>query len=159
MKILRFASILACLAIAAVPAFAGPRVAAKIAPADEYFGHQKISPLGIDNMIRDTEMRENFNPALASRLYGSLATAEDALQDWARKYPQDGWIPKRAYLLSHLFWRMHSPEGDAAAERCRSVLFHYFSKNRFAALAHRESATTYAPVAAAPTPAPAPAAK
>ena len=155
MRLLRFALFLACMAIFGTAAFAGQRVA----PADEYFGRQKISPLGIDNMIRDTEARENFNPALSSRLYGSLATAEDALQDWARKYPQDGWIPKRAYLLSHLFWRMHTPEADAAAARCRNVLFRYFSKNRYASLARHENQATYAPVAAVPTPAAAPAAK
>jgi TolA-binding protein len=163
MKLLRFTVCLAFAAVFAAPAYGAskpttvthPKVAAvKVAPADEYFGRQKISSLGIDNMIRDTETREGFDPALASRLYNALQPAEEALQDWTRKYPQDSWIPKRAYLLSHLFWRMHTPEASAAAERCRSVLFKYFPKNRFAALAKSESETTYAPVvAASPTPA------
>lgn len=162
MKLLRFAVCLTVAVILAGPAYgatkpstvAHPKVAApQVAPADEYFGKQKISSLGIDNMIRDTETREGFDPALASRLYTSLQAAEDALQDWAHKYPQDSWIPKRAYLLSHLFWRMHTPEASAAAQRCRNVLFSYFPKNRYASLAKHESEATYAPVvAASPTP-------
>ena len=151
MRILRFAVCFAFVALLAAPAFAATThtkpAPANVAPADEYFGRQKISTLGIDNMIRDTETRENYNPELAPRLYGALANAEDALEDWVHKYPHDSWIPKRAYLLSHLFWRMHTPEASAAAQRCRSVLFVYFPKNRYASLAHKESEATYAPTA------------
>jgi hypothetical protein len=140
---------------------AAPKAA--VAPADEYFGRQKLSTLGIDNMIHDTDMRESFDPDLASRLYGPLMAAEDALEDWAAKYPHDSWIPKRAYLLSHLFWRMHSSEAVAAADRCRSLLFKYFPTNKYATLAHHETASTWAgaqtaaappsPVAIPPVPA------
>ncbi len=134
-KVVRFVF---CVTLALV--CTAPVVAAnKVAPADEYFGRQKISTLGIDNMIRDTDVRESFNPALASRLYGSLLAAEDALQDWAVKYPHDSWIPKRAYMLSHLFWRMHTPEATAAAERCRSLLFRSFPTHRFAQMARGET--------------------
>ena len=145
---LRFAACLSFVALLTMPAFAATTTS-QVAPADEYFGRQKISTLGLDNMIRDTETRENFNPEAASRLYGALANAEDALEDWAHKYPHDSWIPKRAYLLSHLFWRMHTPEASAAAGRCRYVLFHYFPKNRYASLAHHENEAAYAPPAGA----------
>lgn len=133
---------------------AAPQPAAKaaVAPADEYFGRQKLSTLGIDNMIHDTDMRESFDPDLASRLYGPLMAAEDALEDWAAKYPHDTWIPKRAYLLSHLFWRMHSTEALAAADRCRTILFKYFPSNKYATLAHHETASTWAGAQTAATP-------
>jgi hypothetical protein len=164
-------SVLLCLPLAA--ALAGPALAsttamapkpttkAVVAPADEYFGRQKISTLGIDNMIHDTDMRESFDPELASRLYNPLMAAEDALEDWAAKYPHDTWIPKRAYLLSHLFWRMRTSEGNAAADRCRSLLFKSFPTNKYATLAHHETQATWAPpqtaaqAAAPPSPAPA----
>lgn len=147
-------SVVLCLPLAAALAAsvmasttaAAPKPATKVvvAPADEYFGRQKISTLGIDNMIHDTDMRESFDPGLASRLYSPLMAAEDALEDWAAKYPHDTWIPKRAYLLSHLFWRMHSPEASAAADRCRNLLFKYFPSNKYATLAHHETEASWA---------------
>jgi hypothetical protein len=130
-----------------------PTTKAVVAPADEYFGRQKISTLGIDNMIHDTDMRESFDPQLASRLYSPLMAAEDALEDWSAKYPHDTWIPKRAYLLSHLFWRMHSMEATLAADRCRSLLFHSFPTSKYATLAHHETESTWAgAVSATPPP-------
>jgi len=159
MRIQRLVVCLAFVALLAAPSLAATSTSgapskttpakSQVAPADEYFGHQKISALGIDNMIRDTTTRENYNPESAWRLYGSLAPAEDALEDWAHKYPHDSWIPKRAYLLSHLFWRMHTADANAAANRCRIVLFHYFPHNHYANLARHERAAQYAPQAAA----------
>lgn len=140
---------LAAVVASAMPAQAG--TTSRVAPADEYFGHQKISTLGIDNMIRDTDLREAYNPELASRLYATLMTAEEALEDWAAKYPHDSWIPKRAYLMSHLFWRMHTPEATAAAERCRNVIFRLFPSHRYAMLAKHESETLVAPLPALQT--------
>jgi hypothetical protein len=125
-------------------AFASPTLADQKnvdAPVDEYFGRQHMSTLGIDNLIRDTDQRESVDPAFAARLYGGLMAAEDAIEDWAAKYPHDGWIPKRAYEMSHLFWRMHLAEANAAAERCRTLLFRQFPESRYAALAHAETPT------------------
>ena len=160
--LLRSAFCLAFVAVLAAPALAAP----KVAPADEYFGKMKISALGIDNMIRDTDVRESYDPNEASRLYGALMNAEDALLDWASKYPQDSWIPKRAYLLSHLFWRMNTPEATAAADKCRGVIFKYFPSNHYAVLAKSETASSYVAsltsstaAIASPSPQPAPTTK
>ena len=123
-----------------------------VAPADEYFGRMKMSILGITNSIRDTGMREGFDPAHAANYYNGLALTQDALQDWARKYPNDGWIPRRAYDLSHDFWMMHTPQGNAAAQRCRSLLFRQFPHNHWAVIARSETAARIAPVATQPAP-------
>lgn len=147
---LRLLVSLALAALFAAPALADQKL--QVAPADEYFGRQKISTLGIDNMIRDTEQRENFDPQLAYRLLSPLSTAEDALEDWASKYPHDSWIPKRAYLMSHLFWRMHTPEANAMADRCRNLLLTRFAKTRYAVLARVETQSMVAPDGPAPAP-------
>lgn len=148
----------AFLVAAAIPAFslaagskpaASPPKPAKVAPADEYFGRMKMSILGITNSIRDTGLREGFDPANASRYYSNLAFTENALEDWAQKYPQDSWIPRRAYDLSHEFWRMHTPDANVQAQRCRAVLFRQFPHNHWAVIARRESAVSVAPVAPA----------
>ena len=121
----------------------------KVAPADEYFGRMKMSILGITNSIRDTGLRENYDPTNAAKYYTTLALTEDALEDWSHKYPQDSWIPRRAYDMSHDFWLMHTPQGNSEAQRCRNILFRSFPKNHWAVIARKESAATFAPVATA----------
>ncbi len=120
--------------------------APKLAPVDEYFGRMKLSPLGINNSIHDTSMHIKYDPNNAGKYYSGLEWAEDALHDWARKYPQDTWLPGRAYFMSHVFWQMHTAEADAAADRCRSLLFTQFPKSHWAALARGETKEKVAPV-------------
>lgn len=135
------------------PAHSKPSVVAhavKVAPADEYFGRMKMSILGITNTIRDAATREGFDPANASKYYGGLALTEDALEDWSHKYPQDTWIPRRAYDLSHDFWRMHTPAADAMAQRSRTILMRQFPNNHWAVIARGETALKVAPIAVVP---------
>ena len=89
-----------------------------LAPLDEYFGKQKMSPLGIENTIHDTSLRVRYDPAHAARYYQGLESAEDALHDWARKYPKDPWLAGRAYYMSHCFL-VHA---HSAGRCCRSPL-------------------------------------
>lgn len=121
----------------------------KVAPADEYFGHQKLSILGINNIIHDTNLHIGFDRPHAAKYYGQLEPAEDSLRDWARKYPQDTWLPGRAYYMSHVFWQMHSSDGDAAADRCRAMLFKQFPRSRWAVVAKNETRDSVAPLSAA----------
>ncbi len=121
----------------------------KVAPLDEYFGKMKMSPLGINNTIHDTSLRVRYDPANSAHYYQGLEWAEDALHDWARKYPHDTWLPGRAYFMSHVFWQMHSSEADAAADRCRRLLLSRFPHSHWAALAKQETKEKIAPVLAA----------
>lgn len=121
--------------------------APKVAPADEYFGRMKMSILGITNSIRDTGTREGFDPSHASQYYGGLMLTEDALVDWSQKYPQDSWIPRRAYDLSHDFWHMHTSDGDRQAQICRNILFHQFPHSHWAVIARKETSAKVWPVA------------
>jgi hypothetical protein len=69
------------------------------APADEYFGKMKMSYLGIDNTFRDASISSGdhtTDPAIANR----VALAEDALEDWARKYPRDPQLARTYYLAT-----------------------------------------------------------
>src|SRR5690348_2366336 len=126
--------------------------APKVAPADEYFGRMKMSILGITNSIRDTGTREGFDPSHASQYYGGLMLTENALMDWAHKYPQDSWIPRRAYDLSHDFWHMHTADGDRQAQVCRNILFHQFPHNHWAQVARTETSAKVWPVAVGAAP-------
>jgi len=122
-------------------------LAPKVAPADEYFGRMKMSILGITNSIRDTGTREGFDPTHASQYYGGLMLTENALLDWAQKYPQDSWIPRRAYDLSHDFWHMHTSDGDRQAQICRNLLIRQFPHNHWTTVARAETSAKVWPVA------------
>ncbi|GAC1508639.1 MAG: hypothetical protein NVS1B14_12930 [Vulcanimicrobiaceae bacterium] len=73
---------------AAVPASAATR----LAPADEYFGHLKMSILGIRNQLRDLEMKAAWRGESKRALLGKASLIEDAMAEWSRKYPGDPWI-------------------------------------------------------------------
>lgn len=102
---------------------------ARLAPADEYFGRAKMSPLEITNRIRDAER--------GRASYAGLMTTQYSIEDWTHKYPDDPWIPSREYRMSHLFARLHSPQGNAEAAHCRSFLRVHFAGSSFAIAAER----------------------
>ncbi|MBC5823242.1 MAG: hypothetical protein GIW99_12540 [Candidatus Eremiobacteraeota bacterium] len=93
-----------------------------LAPADEYFGRQKLSILSITNTLHDASRRVAVNPKRAPSLYKPLLTVEDAVQDWARKYPQDAWIAPRAQTMFHLFRCMGTGDGEREADHCRDLI-------------------------------------
>jgi len=115
--------------LVAVPwvAYAGSR----LAPADEYFGRAKMSPLEITNRIRDGERGRAG--------YDGLLTTQSAIEDWTRKYPDDPWIPSREYRMSHLFARLHSSQGNAEAAHCRSYLQVHFAGTSYAVAARHDT--------------------
>lgn len=86
----------------------------QLAPADETFGPIRMSPLEITNRIHDAERR---GPS-----YRGLVNTQVAIEDWARKYPADPWIPSREYRIVRLFDRLHSREGAREAAHCRVFL-------------------------------------
>lgn len=141
---MRVRSLFVCaLLVAVVQQTAAAKPA--VAPADEYFGRMKLSILGIGNIIHDTNLREAYDPAHAADNYTKLSFAEDALEDWAAKYPQDNWLPAKAYFMSHEFWAMNTPDGDRAADRCRVLLMKRLAQSPFSIKAHGEIASMFVP--------------
>lgn len=110
-----------------------------MAPADEYFGPTKMSPLEITNRIHDAQRGRDS--------YSGLMSTQSAIEDWTRKYPGDPWIPSREYEMSHLFNGLHSHAGNAEAAHCRSFERQHFPGSSYALAAERESGTHTAHVA------------
>ena len=80
------------------------------APADEYFGHYRLSVLGIANAIRDSGHRiaeGNVGPTLD----GPLTFVTDAIRGWERAYPRDPWIARDLLALQVCYLRVHTPRG------------------------------------------------
>lgn len=104
----------------------GAQPLSRLAPADEYFGRTKMSPLEITNRIHDAERGRGS--------YGGLMSTQSAIEDWTSKYPDDPWIPPREYQMSQLFAHLHSRYGNAEAAHCRAFLHAHFPA-RFATVA------------------------
>lgn len=71
---------------------------ASSAPADEYFGRMKMSFLGINNTFRDAAISSGdhtTDPNIVSK----VAFADEALRDWAQRYPHDPQLA-RSYFLA-----------------------------------------------------------
>lgn len=116
-----------------------------LAPADEYFGRQKLSILSITNTLHDASRRVASSPKHAAEMYHPLLEVEDAIQDWARKYPQDAWIAPRAQTMLHLFRCMGTGDGEKEAVRCRSLIAAVGPKRQMAAFNAKRPATSNAP--------------
>jgi hypothetical protein len=67
------------------------------APADEYFGKMKMSYLGINNTFRDQAIRAGDHTTDSS-VIDRVHWAEDALNDWRRKYAHDPQLARSLYL-------------------------------------------------------------
>jgi hypothetical protein len=117
----------------------------KIAPADEYFGRMKMSILGIRNSLRDVTQRAEWYPERAGGVLREAALTEDAMHDWQRKYPRDGWLPRGVYLLQHLYTKVQTDDGRLKAITTTHWLLADFPKTWFAKQLKIEIARANAP--------------
>lgn len=68
------------------------------APADEYFGRTKLSPIGVRNEL--TRIGRYLDAGWAGRMTKDTMYVVDSLDDWQHQYPRDYELPrlyKRAY--------------------------------------------------------------
>jgi hypothetical protein len=71
------------------------------APADEYFGKLKLSFLGMNNVFRDAAISSGdhtTDPAIVNK----VGYAEDALEAWGQKYPNDPQLARTYYLATQV---------------------------------------------------------
>jgi len=105
---LRLAVLALAFALPAAPVCA--QGLSSLAPADEYFGHYRLSVLGIANSIRDSGNRideGNVGPTLD----GPLMFATDAIRAWEKQYPRDPWIARDLFAMQVVYLRVRSPRG------------------------------------------------
>jgi len=67
------------------------------APADEYFGRQKISVIGIQNNFHDLNIESGDNTTSPS-IINKLNFVTEAMAKWAAKYPNDPDLAHTYYL-------------------------------------------------------------
>ncbi|MDB5093299.1 MAG: hypothetical protein JWO85_1400, partial [Candidatus Eremiobacteraeota bacterium] len=82
------------------------------APADQYFGKMKISFLGMNNTFRDAAIMSGDHTVNAS-IVSKVEFADDALQEWARRFPRDPQLARTYYLAiraDQKIWLKHNQE-------------------------------------------------
>jgi hypothetical protein len=118
---LRFALCIAAFSASFAPAFAQDSLRG-LAPADEYFGHYKLSVLGIANTIRDAGARIDSGSDPHSMLTGPLSFVTDAIKDWEQQFPSDPWIAKDLLALEAVYLRVPTDEGFRLASQTEAWL-------------------------------------
>lgn len=104
----------------------------RVAPADEYFGRLKMSVLGIRNKVKDLGLDADLHPERAHAVLGTALQVEDALRDWAHKYPADSWLPRYAYALETLYERISGDDAHGRAIRQLKYIVVFFPKSAYA---------------------------
>ncbi|MDB5070707.1 MAG: hypothetical protein JWM87_1818 [Candidatus Eremiobacteraeota bacterium] len=97
-----------------------------LAPADEYFGRLQMSVLGVRNKVKDLGLDADLHPEHGKAVLGNALWVEDAMRDWAKKYPFDRWLPRYAYALEQMYERIPGDDAHRRAVKQVSYLTAYF---------------------------------
>jgi len=90
------------------------------APADEYFGRTKLSPIGVRNEL--TRIGRYLDAGWGGRMTKDTMYVVDSLDDWQHQYPRDYELPrlyKRAY---DALGREDTTEAKTARQQVRRTL-------------------------------------
>lgn len=97
----------------------GPVSISDLAPADEYFGHMRLSPFGIRHMIFSLKDDFHHGRRKPDAVEHDALEVQDALADWTTRYPRDSWIPGALWNLATLYEEL---PGDTARAHAIAVL-------------------------------------
>ena len=90
------------------------------APADEYFGHTKLSPIGVRNEI--TRIGKYLDAGWGGRMTQDTAWVFDALTDWQHQYPRDYELPRLYKRVYDELAREDTPEAKKMRAEVRRQL-------------------------------------
>ncbi len=100
-------------------ASSGPVSLSELAPADEYFGREKLSPLGIRHTIFSLKDQLHHARRKPDAISHDAVLVEDAVDDWGTRFPRDSWLPATLWNLAVLYEEL---PGDDARSRALNVL-------------------------------------
>jgi hypothetical protein len=90
------------------------------APADEYFGNLKMSPLGINNELK--RINAYLDAGWGTRMTGAGVQLAGAIDELHRVYPRDYELPQFLLRAYQILSRIGSPEAAQSARRMRQIL-------------------------------------
>jgi len=90
------------------------------APADEYFGQTKLSPLGVRNEL--TRIGKYLDAGWGDRMTKDTLWVVDSLEDWQHQYPRDYELPRLLLQTYKTLARIASPQAQKAEAAVRRTL-------------------------------------
>jgi hypothetical protein len=90
------------------------------APADEYFGQTKLSPIGVSNELQ--RIGKYLDAGWGNRMEKDTLWVIDSLEDWQHQYPRDYELPRLLLQTYKTLGRMDSPEAQKAEAGVRRTL-------------------------------------
>ena len=133
MKAIRLAIIVSLMlpmvSLAPAPALASFHT---VAPADEYFGRQRLSILGMRNMLRDLARDKQNGTRDDASVVNSARAVEDSLHDWQTRYRLDPWLPRYIYQLDALYHRVETGEAHERAVAVNTWLVSKYPRSVYA---------------------------
>ncbi len=97
------------------------------APADEYFGRTKLSPLGVAN--ETIRIGKYLDAGWGDRMTNDGVYLADSIDDWQKQYPRDYAMPRTLLAGYKVVSRIGSPKARAAADALRNVLLVQYSES------------------------------
>lgn len=119
-------------------ALSGPVSLSDLAPADEYFGRQKLSPIGIRHTIYSLKDDLYHARRSSDAIEHDAGFVDDALQDWLARFPRDSWLPATFWNLAQLYESLPGVDARTHALSTLQELRDRFSQTPYAASAVRE---------------------
>jgi hypothetical protein len=101
------------------------------APADEYFGRLQMSILGVRNKVKDLGLDADIHPEHGAAVLRNALWVEDAMRDWAKRYPFDRWLPRYAYALEQMYERIPGEGAHRRAVKQVAYLTAYFPQTLY----------------------------
>lgn len=102
------------------------------APADEYFGRLGMSVLGVRSKVKDLGLDADLHPEHDQAILNNALWIEDAMRDWAKKYPFDRWLPRYAYALEQMYEEIPGEAAHKRAVKQVSYITAYFPQTLYA---------------------------
>jgi hypothetical protein len=102
------------------------------APADEYFGRLGMSVLGVRTKVKDLGLDADLHPEHDQAILNNALWVEDAMRDWAKKYPFDRWLPRYAFALEQTYEEIPGAAAHKRAVKQVSYITAYFPQTVYA---------------------------
>jgi hypothetical protein len=92
----------------------------RTAPADEYFGNLKMSPLGVHNEV--VRINKYLDVGWGAQMASDALQLDSSVEDWQKQYPHDFTLPRNLLDLYKLLMRVATPTTREAATRVKYLL-------------------------------------
>jgi hypothetical protein len=100
----------------------------RTAPADEYFGNQKYSPIGVHNEL--VRINKYLDKGWGYRMEPDALQVDSAVEDWQKQYPHDPTLPRALFDSIQLLERVQTEPTKVAARRLKTLLLVQYAGSR-----------------------------